>query len=61
MFRIEPRYGIIRVKRCFPHKAAIGLYFHAKEGIWKAGEIVIVDACIDECSSEASLFLGVLV
>lgn len=39
----------------FPFETAVGELFHAEEGHGEGGEIVVVNACVDEGGGEADL------
>lgn len=55
MLRIQPWQGFVRVEGRSPCKTPVGLKLHTKEGIRKAGEIVVVDARVNEGGWEANL------
>lgn len=60
MFGIQPRQRPIRVERCLPMEAAILVKLHAEQGIRQGGEIIVVDAGIDESCGKADLWLMLL-
>ena len=43
------------MKGRLPYKTFIRLEFHAKEGVIEAGEVIVVDATIDEGSRQSNL------
>ncbi len=55
MFCVQPWLGRVGLKRGFPFEAAIFLQFHAEQRVRKTGEVVIVDAGVDERSGETHL------
>ena len=55
MFGVEPGERYVGVERGFPFKAIVGHQFHAKQRHGQAGEVVVVDSCIDESRGKANL------
>jgi len=55
MLCIEPWLGRVWVERRFPFEAAVLLQFHAKQRVRETGEVVVVDACINERSWKINL------
>ena len=55
MLRVEPWQRFVWMEWGCPLEAAVGLEFHAEKGIGQTGEIIVVDACIDECCWKANL------
>lgn len=49
VFGVQPRERLVRMERGGPAKTAVGLQFHAEERVVQTGEVVVVDAGIDEC------------
>lgn len=60
MLRVQPWQGFVRVEGRSPCKTPVGLQFHAKERIRKTGEIIVVDASVNEGGREADLSPSVL-
>lgn len=60
MLRVQPWQGFVRVEGRSPCKTPIRLQFHAKERIRKTGEVIIVDAGVNEGGWEANLSPSVL-
>lgn len=57
MLRVEPWQGFVRVEWGGPEKTTVRLKLHAEEWIGQAGEIIVVDTSVDECSRETNLLL----
>lgn len=57
MFGIEPRQGFVRVERCPPLEPAVRLKLHAEQRVSQAGEVVVVDACVDERCRQTDLLV----
>jgi hypothetical protein len=55
VLRVKPRKLLIGVERCAPHEAAVALVLHAKQGEVEAGEVVVIDAAVDESCRQADL------
>lgn len=55
VFGVKPRYGLIGMERSRPQETAIRLKLHAEQGIRQAGEVVVVDARVDERRGKANL------
>lgn len=55
VFRVEPGNRLVRVEGCGPTEAAIRLELHAEKWVGETGEIVVVDARVDEGSGYANL------
>ena len=55
MLRVKPRKLLVRVKRCLPDKAAVGLVFHAEQRKVETGEVVVVNAAVDKGCRKSDL------
>ena len=55
VFRVEPGKSLVRMEGCGPAEASIRLELHAEEWVGETGEVVVVDARVDESSGYANL------
>ena len=57
VFGIQPRQRLIGMEGSLPMEISILVKLHAEQGIRQRGEVVVVDAGIDESRRKADLFL----
>jgi hypothetical protein len=53
---VQPRQRLVWVERGLPFEAVVFLKLHAEEGVGEAGEVVVINAAVDECRRDPAAF-----